>query len=270
LYDWRQRPPLPVTFSPVGRLTGDVEQLHLAHPFTKRILDRFLAQGFSAHDLSRVAAVIDPDGGEVFAIGYARLTLFGPGAARLHDELVAVAAAWDGSLEGARALALRAAREAPVALIKATEARLAAGAPTPTGRAAAGIAAAAETLMASLWRPLEEEADARAVAAKNGLTARARAESDGMRALLERQRRAIEKTRRTMVQRDLFEGLGDSADAREQQRQLALDLEHMERRERDIATDLEREPAAIEALYAVRKTLVSPVGVVVSWPRSWT
>ncbi|HXJ22696.1 MAG TPA: DISARM system SNF2-like helicase DrmD [Polyangia bacterium] len=266
-YDWRQRPPLPVTFSPVGRLTGDVEQLHLAHPFTKRILDRFLAQGFSAHDLRRVTAVIDPEGGEVFAIGYARLTLFGPGAARLHDELVAVASTWDGSLDGARALTPR---MDVAALIKATEARLAAGAPAPTGRAAAGIAAAAETLLANLWRPLEDEADARAVAARNGLGARARAEADGMRALLERQRRAIEKTRGGLSQRNLFEGLGDSAEAREQQRQLALDLAHMDRRERDIATDLEREPAAIEALYAVRKTLVTPVGVVVSWPRSWT
>jgi len=266
-YDWRQRPPLPVTFSPVGRLTGEVEQLHLAHPFTKRILDRFLAQGFSAHDLRRVAAVIDPDGGEVFAIGYARLTLFGPGAARLHDELVAVAAPWDGSLDGARALA---ARTDVAPLIKATEARLAAGAPAPTGRTAAAIAAAAETLLGSLWQPLQDEADARGVAARNGLGARARAEADGMRALLERQRRAIEKTRRERSQRDLFEGLGDSAETREQQRQLALDLAHMDRRERDIATDLEREPAAIEALYAVRKTLVTPVGVVVSWPRSWT
>ena len=41
-YDWRKRSPLPVTFSPTARLSGDVEQLHLAHPFTKRILDRFL------------------------------------------------------------------------------------------------------------------------------------------------------------------------------------------------------------------------------------
>ena len=69
---------------------------------------------------------------------------------------------------------------------------------------------------------------------------------------------------------ELFEGLGDSADAREQARQLALDLEHMEKRESAIATDIEREPAAIEALYEVRITRLTPVGVVVSWPRSWT
>lgn len=269
-YDWRKRPPLPVTFSPVARLTGDLEQLHLAHPFTKRILDRFLAQGFSAHDLRRVAVVIDPEAGEAHAIGYARLTLFGPGAARLHDELVAVAAPWDGSIEGARSLTARADRETTTALVKATEARLASGAPAPKGRYATSIASSAEALMTSLWRALEDEADARGVAAKNGLAARARAEADGMRALLERQRRAIQKTMRSFAQRDLFGGLGDSADAREQQRQLALDLEHMDRRDKAIATDVEREPAAIEALYEVRITRLTPVGVVVSWPRSWT
>jgi hypothetical protein len=269
-YEWRRRPPLPVTFSPVAHLTGDVEQLHLAHPLTKRILDRFLAQGFSAHDLRRVAAVIDPDAGEAHAIGYARLTLFGPGAARLHDELVAVAAPWDGSLEGARGLSPDAGREGAAALVKATEMRLAAGAPAPKGKHATSIAASADALMAALWRALEDEADARAVAAKNGLAARARAEADGMRALLDRQRRAIQKTRRALTQRDLFEGLGDSADAREQQRQLALDLEHMDRRDRAISQDIEREPAAIAALYDVRSTRLSPVGVVVSWPRSWT
>ncbi len=269
-YDWRKRSPLPVTFSPVARLTGDVEQIHLAHPFTKRILDRFLAQGFSAHDLRRVAAVIDPEAGEAHAIGYARLTLFGPGAARLHDELVAVAAPWDGSLEGARSLNTRADRETTTALVKATEARLASGVLAPKSRNATTIASSAEALMTSLWRALEDEADARGVAAKNGLAARARAEADGMRALLERQRRAIQKTMRSFAQRDLFEGLGDSADAREQQRQLALDLEHMDRRDKAIATDVEREPAAIEALYEVRITRLTPVGVVVSWPRSWT
>jgi hypothetical protein len=124
--------------------------------------------------------------------------------------------------------------------------------------------------MTSLWRALDDEADARAVAAKNGLAARARAEADGMRALLDRQSRAIQKRMRDLSQRDLFEGLGDSVDAREQQRQLVLDIEHMGRRDKAIAMDIDREPAAIEALYAVRIKRITPMGVVVSWPRSWT
>lgn len=269
-YDWRKRAPLPVTFAPVARLTGDLEQLHLAHPFTKRILDRFLAQGFSAHDLRRISAVIDPEAGEAYAIGYARLTLFGPGAARLHDEIVAAVAPWDGSVEGARALVAGADHGTTAAMVKAVEARLAAGGATVKGRNAQSIVSAAEPLMTSLWGALEIEADARSVAAKNGLAARARSEADGMRALLERQRRAIRKRTQTLAQGGLFDGLADSADAREQQRQLALDLDHMTQRDQAIATDIEREPAAIEALYDVRMTRLTPVGVVVGWPRSWT
>lgn len=268
-YDWRKRPPLPVTFSPIARLTGDIEQLHLAHPFTKRILDRFLAQGFSAHDLRRVTAVIDPDSGEARALGYARLTLFGPGAARLHDELIAVAAAWDGTVAGARSMPLCGAAETTL-LVKAVEARLAARSPTLKGRNAEAIATAAEPLMVSLWKALEDEADAREVKAKNGLSARARAEAEGMRALLERQKRAIRKAAQALVQRDLFEGLGDSAEAREQQRQFKLDIEHMDRRASTIDADIEREPASIEALYEIRTVRLAPLGIVVSWPRSWT
>nr|WP_298724335.1 DISARM system SNF2-like helicase DrmD [uncultured Steroidobacter sp.] len=268
-YDWRKKPPLPVTFSPIARLTGDIEQLHLAHPFTKRILDRFLAQGFSAHDLRRVTALIDPNAGEAQVVGYARLTLFGPGAARLHDEIISVAASWDGSVEGSRALLLRSAPDTAV-LVKEIETRLTSAAPAPEGRNAATIAASAESLMASLWKALENEADAHAVEAKKGLTARARAEADGMRMLLERQKRAIRKAAQVLRQRDLFEGLGDSIDIREQQRQFRLDLDHLDRRAATIDADMEREPAAIEALYEVRTVRLTPVGLVVSWPRSWT
>jgi hypothetical protein len=124
--------------------------------------------------------------------------------------------------------------------------------------------------MASLWKALEDEADAHEVTAKNGLSARARAEADEMRKLLERQKRAIRKAAQALMQRDLFDGLGDSAEVREQQRQVKLDIEHMDRRASTIDTDIEREPAAIEALYEVRTVRLSPVGVVVSWPRSWT
>lgn len=268
-YDWRKRPPLPVTFSPIARLTGDIEQLHLAHPFTKRILDRFLAQGFSAHDLNRVSAVVDPDAGEARVLAYARLTLFGAGAARLHDELIAVAAAWDGSVEGAGLLNPCDATQTAF-LVKAVETRLAAGAAAPKGRAANTIAAAAQALMVSLWKFLHDEADAHEVAAKNGLSARARKEADDMRSLLERQRRAIRKAAQSLMQHDLFAGLGDSADVREQERQFRLDMDHMQRRANTIDADLEREPAAIEALYEVRTTRLTPVGLVVSWPRSWT
>ena len=37
-WEWRQKAPRPVTFHPLTRLSEEAEQLHLAHPFVKRIL----------------------------------------------------------------------------------------------------------------------------------------------------------------------------------------------------------------------------------------
>lgn len=270
LFEWRRREPLPITFHPVRRLTSEVEQLHLAHPLTKRVLDRFLAQGFSAHDLRRVASVIDPESGEPAVIAYARLTLFGHGAARLHDEIISVAAPWDGAVESAGSIAPHTDRDVAGRIVRGAESRLASGAPEPGEKVKASIAAAAEALLAALWRPLEDEADAHSVEARNGLVARAREEADGMRALLERQRKALRKNLVDLRQGDLFASIDETVETREQKRQLELDLAHMERRERDIANELEREPEAIAALYEVKMTRLSPVGLVVSWPRSWT
>src|SRR5690606_25723945 len=50
LYDWRTRPPQPVSFEPLDRMDDERVHLHLQHPFVQRILTRFTSQGFGAHD----------------------------------------------------------------------------------------------------------------------------------------------------------------------------------------------------------------------------
>ncbi|MBW8879425.1 MAG: hypothetical protein JF614_31205 [Acidobacteria bacterium] len=50
-WDWRKRPLLPVVFEAMDRLDGSRVHLHLQHPFVQRLLSRFLAQGYGAHDL---------------------------------------------------------------------------------------------------------------------------------------------------------------------------------------------------------------------------
>src|SRR5262249_23250851 len=59
----------------------------------QRLLGRFTAQGFVHYDLSRacLAQTVDPIP-RVVLIG--RLCLYGAGAARLHEELIAVTARW--------------------------------------------------------------------------------------------------------------------------------------------------------------------------------
>ena len=269
-WDWRQHAPRPVTFAPVAHLSSEVEQLHLAHPVVRRVLDRFLAQGFSAHDLSRVSAVVAPDDSVVRVLVYARLSLFGPGAARLHDELVAIAAPWSG--DPATASSVEPERDAAAAAkaIELTERLLASGARAPGELVLANLAKSAEALFTALWRPLADEADARAVRAKSGLLGRARKEADDLRALLERQRKAIRKSIADLSQGELYRDSGDTASLKEQQRQLKLDLDHMSRRAEELERDLDREPEAIAELYEVRMTRLTPVGLVVSWPEMLT
>ena len=262
---WRKHAPRPVTFAPIERLTSDVEQLHLSHPFVKRILDRFLAQGFSAHDLSRVTAFLAPDDGLIRVVAYARLSLFGPGAARLHDELLGVAASWSG--EGTT-LEPFDAKETTRSL-DLVEAHLATATRAVPAPVASRIATHAAELYAALWPTLDAEADAHAVAAKQGLTQRARRESGDITKLLERQKVAIEKATRTLSQGELFAS-GETKALAEQRRQLEHDLEHLARRRKNLDEELVTEPAAIASLYDVRMTRLSPVGLVVSYPESMT
>lgn len=262
-WEWRKRAPRDVTFHALERLTEHAEQLHLAHPLVRRILGRFLAQGYGAHDLSRTCAVVVPGENVSRAIAYARLTLFGRGAARLHDEILAIAAPWaPGEVAGVQPYkdAATAARARD-----ATERALAADCAAPADRIATQIREAADDLYAALWPHLENEADARAADARNGLSQRARRESDELRKLLERQRDAITKAGADLRQ-TTFMDLTDKT----QRRQLQLDLEHLDARKDRIAQELEEEPIKIEALYDVQMTRLTPVGLVVAWPESMT
>jgi hypothetical protein len=255
-----------VTFEPLAGLSDKIEQLHLAHPFVKRILDRFLAQGFSAHDLGRVSSVVAPNDSVIRVVAYARLSLFGPGAARLHDEIIAVAAPWsggDGIIEPYKDAATTA------KTIEATERLLALNARAPSPVVQARITEQASRIYAGLWTTLDHEADARAVASKNGLSQRARREADELRALLRRQKKIIAAQIKKIGQSELFASTDTKTD-KEQQRQLALDLEHMQGRHKTIDAETATEPKAIESLYEVRMTRLSPVGLVVSWPEAMT
>jgi hypothetical protein len=243
-------------------LAEEAEQIHLAHPFVRRILDRFLAQGFGAHDLSRVTALVAPDESVVRVVAYARLTLFGAGAARLHDQLVSIAAAWTGDAADVQPYKDRV---TAVTAVRDIEHLLAGTAKAPNATIATRIQTHADALFRALWPHLEAEADALAVEARLGLAQRARRESDELRALLERQRVAIDKAETRLRQADLF-----NIQDRDQKRQIDLDLKHLDRRRGEAASELQSEPAAIEALYDVRMSRLTPVGLVVAWPEALT
>jgi hypothetical protein len=265
-YEWRRVPPRPVTFHPLTKLQESAEQLHLAHPFVKRILDRFLAQGFSAYDLSRVSAVLAPDESVIRVVCFARLTLFSPTAARLHDQIVPIAAAWQG---GADALDVRPYKDRATSsrAVQSVERLLAQGARSPNETIAARIRTHAPALFLALWSALEAEADALAADAKRGLAERARRESDDLERILRRQEKALTAALRDLRQAALFRDTPPDA-LRAERRQLELDLRHLEGRLTTLAGELHTEPEAVRALYEVGMQRITPVGLVVAWPEA--
>ncbi len=106
-WEWRRESPIrPVVFRRHRHDGQDVVHLHLEHRVVQRLLGRFTAQGFVHHDLSRACLAQTQDAiPRVILLG--RLCLYGPRAARLHEELVPVTARWielEPAQEAARAL----------------------------------------------------------------------------------------------------------------------------------------------------------------------
>jgi len=76
---------------------------------------------------------------------------------------------------------------------------------------------------------------------------------------------AIDKAEARLRQADLF-----NIQDKDQKRQVDLDLRHLGLRRGAAASELESEPAAIEALYEVRMSRLTSVGLVVAWPEALT
>ncbi|HEX4334343.1 MAG TPA: DISARM system SNF2-like helicase DrmD [Polyangiaceae bacterium] len=262
-WEWRKEKPQPVVFRPLDRIGESRVHLHLEHPFVQRILSRFLAQGFGAQDLSRVTIVPDDRAGEPRAIAFGRLSLFGPGAARLHDELVTVAAPWRESGEGDH-LVPSGTDEDRLALEHLEELLTRAGTlVTPPSALEARLARTAERDFAALWRHVRDEADGRAHAAEQLLTARGAKEAEDLRQILRAQRVEIEKQLKKQL--DLFEDV-DAEAAKQRREQLEGEREDMKKRLARSEEEIRTEPAQLQALYEVSRQRLVPVGLVYLWP----
>ena len=256
-WDWRRRPPLPVVFEAPAQMTDDVAHLHLSHPVTQRILSRLLAQGFSERDLARVTAIV-ADVPRPAVLALARLSLFGPGAARLHDAIIDVAAWWDEDKRGARLRPLDHAETVP--LRAKLDAHLHAAAKAPPASITKALVGGAADDHAALWAAIADEAEAEADRAKKMLATRARSESDAMRELLAAQERSIHAELAGRVQLPI-----ELTDPRERAAWEA-DTRAMRDRLAAITAERDSEPRRIEALYEVALTRTTPVGLVYLWP----
>ena len=291
LWQWRQENPVrPVIFSDPGRLNAEAVHLHLEHRLVQRLLSRFLSQGFLHHELSRacVLASRDPQP-RVLVLG--RLSLFGQGATRLHDELISVIADWHPGADRTSALqplidgereqawnALRQALEAGATegISEALRDQLQAKAPEDVAALKPALDQAAEQAQAVAAALLKQRGDAEAAALKEVL----RAQRSRINATVKQRNRDLAKLDRQAAAAEptaLIPGLEEQLDVpaldlqkltTQERKQLAADQKHWQRRLETIEAELSSEPKRIQESYRVITHRLEPAGLVYLWPIS--
>jgi hypothetical protein len=260
-FQWRKESPIrPVVFDPPEGIDDDIVQLHLEHRVVQRLLGRFLAQGFVHHDLSRACLAHSADAiPRVVLIG--RLSLYGSGAVRLHEEVLTVTARWvEPSSRRVPLVPYGRDAEAKTVALLEQSLRPDAGGKIPT--------TVADKLLDSIPKDIEDllsHLESRGVVARRDaetkLDDRGRLESDAMRKILEEQKH------RVAVE------LGKAPDAQmlleftaDEKRQLELNRRAWHRFIVNVEGDLRREPARILDFYKVASYRVEPVGLAYLWP----
>jgi superfamily II DNA or RNA helicase len=256
-WEWRRESPIrPVVFHDTGTMEKDVVHLHLEHRVVQRLLGRFTAQGFVHHDLSRACLSQSRDTiSRVILMG--RLCLYGPRAARLHEELVPVTARWiEPSLR--KAALSPYGREAELKTLDLLESAL-----LPTNLP--GVNTVIETkLRHAAARDVEEllpyliqRGRELGEGARIALAKRADQEATAMKTILDEQKKRLADTAARYKDPQLSLDFND-----EEQRQLESNQRHWDRRLHAIDQELAREPERIRALYEVRAERLEPVGLV--------
>ena len=260
--EWRRRAAVrPVTFEDTGRLGENAVQLHLEHRVARRLLGRFTAQGLVHHDLSKACLTVAPDAiPRVVLLG--RLAVYGPRAARLHEEMVPVTARWIDPERRQDVLAPYGRAGEQTTLVSLQTALDEAGHDSVPDRVRHRLAASAQADIADLLPHLERRAADFAEQAERRLTERSDAERRGMIELLERQRKRIAET----TDKDDRQQMFDFDEAERRQRE--ADRRAWARRLEAIETELETEPRRIADTYRVRAIRVDPIGLVYLWPRT--
>ena len=271
LPEWRRDAPIrPVVFEDAGRLDEETVHLHLEQRVAQRLLSRFRAQGFIYYDLSRACLAQSRDSiPRVILLG--RLSLYGRGAERLHEEIVPVAARWRDP--AARTGPLQAyARDAETHTMDLLEESLNAVGQAPNEIVQHRLMAAAAQDIEELRPQLEPRAAEHAESAKQQLAQRGQREERALRDTLERHRDQV-KAELARHERDYtqllldFQG-PDARQLREDTRQLDANMRHWRTRLDQFERDLEREPARVREFYEVRVQRVEPVGLVYLWPET--
>jgi superfamily II DNA or RNA helicase len=262
--DWRREAPIrPVVFEDAGVVTEDTVHLHLEQRVAQRLLARFRAQGFVHHDLSRAClAQVGDSIARVILLG--RLSLYGAGAERLHEEIVPVTARWVEPKQRRGPLQAYA-RDAESKTLDLLDRSLGRGVHEPAEKVRDRLLGTAARDVEELLPQLEPRAVELAALAVDRLRQRGIREEKDLRGILEKQR---DRVREELARHDkeftqLTLGFGD-----EEKRELEANMRSWRTRLEQFDRDIEVEPRRIRDFYEVRATRVEPVGVVYLWPES--
>ncbi len=259
---WRRDAPVrAIAFEPPvledGRDADGVVQVHLEHRLVRRLLGRFMSQGFQS-DLNRACVITSPAAQpRVVLVG--RIALFGPAAARLHEEILVASALWFETDRGIKPLKPLGARGETTTLHQLEQALAATRAPGDgVVERALGFA---QKDVADLMPALQDRAEEAKTRARADLAKRGDDEANSLRALLVAQRDRILKADRTFDDRQL-----ELAGFEAERRQKIADRTHWHRRLGSIERELDTEPARVRASYEVRAERLEPIGLVYLWP----
>ncbi len=267
-WEWRRVAPVrPVVFRDPGCINDKVVHLHLEHRLVQRLLGRFLAQGFVRDDLARACVGQTHDAvPRVLLIG--RLSLYGVGAARLHDELIVVAARWTdpSTREGALKPYAEETQEKAWGLL--LESLNATSANVVAPEVIARVKSAATRDVQELVAPLEVRSELLAKKAIEKLSERGDREAREMRAILETQRGRISRELDALSEKEDAQGVLPYAEMEAEARQLQENAKFWSSRLVTIARELDDEPERIRRGYEVRAQRIEPVGIAWLWPVS--
>jgi hypothetical protein len=237
-----------------------VVQAHPEHRLVRRLLSRFLSQGFQA-DLERVCVVIGP-GAQPRVVLLGRLALYGPGATRLHEEILPITAIWSEADRDRKALTPLGVRGEGTTLDQLERALRDTRRPSAT--AIARVQLLAQRDAGDLEPELRARAEQRRAEVARDLTQRGEREARDLAQLLEAQRTRIARATSDFDPNQLALPGIDEAERRQRER----DYRHWRTRLGEIEREIQEEPARVRVSYEIRAFRLEPIGLVYLWPQS--
>jgi hypothetical protein len=262
LAEWRSEHPVrAISFEPPvlsdGRDADGVVQVHLEHRLVRRLLSRFVSQGFQS-GLNRATAIYSA-GSQARVVLIGRLALYGPGATRLHEQIIPITAGWSEAANRTLRIFGRAGEETTLAELE----EALRNATMPPGDIVQRLLSQVQRDIAELRPVLEQRAQVASETAKTDLSSIAMKEAASLESLLLAQRDTLRKAEAEPDNVQLEFDLTEVAEKRQRE----ADRRRWAQRLESIEKELMSEPARVASSYEVRASRLEPVGIVYLWPK---